>query len=154
VATPRQSAGLLLFRREPLEVLLAHMGGPFWARRDEGAWTVPKGELEPGEEALPAAMREFEEEMGRPAPAGEPLALGTVRQAAGKLVTAFALEGDFDPAAIRSNTFTTEWPPRSGRMATFAEVDRAAWLDLDDAKARIVKGQVPLLDRLAELLSP
>ena len=134
-------------------MLLVHMGGPFWARRDAGAWTVPKGELEPGEEALPAALREFEEEMGRPPPAGETLALGTVRQAAGKLVTAFAREGDFDPAGLRSNTFTVEWPPRSGRSVTFPEVDRAAWLSVAEARPRIVKAQAALLDRLVALLA-
>ena len=128
------------------------MGGPLWVRREEGAWTVPKGELQPGEEPLAAALREFEEEMGWPPPAGEPLPLGTVRQAGGKVVAGFALEGDFDPAALRSNTFETEWPPRSGRRATFPEVDRAAWFTVEDGKAVIVKGQVPLLDRLVELL--
>jgi predicted NUDIX family NTP pyrophosphohydrolase len=144
------SAGILLFRRTDrgLEVLLAHMGGPFWARKDEGAWTIPKGELEDGEAPLDGARREFTEELGLPVPDGEVLELGEVRQRAGKTVVAFALEGDLDPGAVVPGTFEMEWPPRSGRLQAFPEVDRAAWLDLDLAAAKLVAGQRPLLERL------
>src|SRR5436309_1989670 len=125
---PKRSAGILLYRRrgEVLEFLLVHPGGPFWAKRDRGAWSIPKGEYAAGEDALPAAVREFEEETGM-RPSGSFLPLGEIIQAGRKIVVAWAVEGDFDPAQFRSNTFTTEWPPRSGREATFPEVDRAAW---------------------------
>ncbi len=147
-----RSAGILLFRRRDgaLEVLLAHPGGPFWARRDAGAWTIPKGLIEPGETAEAAARREFLEELGTEA-AGALVALGSVRQRGGKHVEAFALEGDFDVATLRSNTFETEWPPRSGRMNTYPEIDRIAWLDLPAARIQILEAQRPLLDRLEAL---
>jgi predicted NUDIX family NTP pyrophosphohydrolase len=146
---PKQSAGLLMFRRrEPtLEVFLVHPGGPFWARKDLGAWSVPKGEHQADEDPLAAARREFAEETGI-VPEGAFLALDPIRQAGGKVVRAFALEGDCDPATIHSNTFVMEWPPRSGRQQTFPEVDRAAWFAIDEARRRIVKGQAPLLDQL------
>ncbi len=142
----KHSAGLLLYRRTDagVEVLLVHPGGPFWARRDEGAWSIPKGEVGAGEDAFAAALREFAEEVGAP-PAGDPIALAPVRQAGGKLVQAWALAGDLDPAAIRSNTFTLEWPPRSGLQREFPEVDRAAWFSLDEASRRVNRGQRPLL---------
>src|SRR3954466_7788839 len=124
------SAGLLLYRHTggEVEVLLAHPGGPFWARRDDGAWTIPKGLIEADEAAEAAARREFREELGIEA-VGTLLPLGSIRQRSGKHVEAFALEGDFDVAALRSNTFETEWPPRSGQRQTFPELDRAAWMD-------------------------
>jgi len=131
-----------------LEVLLVHPGGPFWAKRNEGAWSIPKGEIEPGETALDVARREFEEELGVPPPADEELTpLGTIRQAGGKLVHAWALRGDLDVARVRSVTFSLEWPPRSGRIQEFAEVDRAAWFDLDEARRMILQSQLPLLER-------
>ncbi len=130
------------------EVLLGHMGGPYWARRDEGAWTIPKGEIEPDEDPLAVARREFEEEIGVPVPDGELVDLGEVRQVGGKVVRAWAVEGDLDASAIVSNTFEIEWPPRSGRMQAFPEIDRAAWFDLPTARTRIVAGQRALLDRL------
>jgi len=145
---PRRSAGLLLFRRPGPEVLLVHPGGPFWARKDRAAWSIPKGEIEPGEEPPDVARREFSEELGLPVPPGELTDLGEVRQAGGKVVHAYALEGDLDPGAISSNSFETEWPPRSGRRAAFPEVDRAAWFDLATAREKLVPGQVPLLERL------
>jgi predicted NUDIX family NTP pyrophosphohydrolase len=146
------SAGLLLYRLRDgaTEVLLGHMGGPFWAGRDAGAWSIPKGELADGEEALAAARREFAEELGHPPPAGEPLPLGEVRQRGGKRVVAFALEGDFDPAALDPGTFEMEWPPRSGRRRRFPEVDRVAWLGLDDARRLVVRAQAELIERLAD----
>jgi predicted NUDIX family NTP pyrophosphohydrolase len=146
------SAGLLLYRRHggATEVLLGHMGGPFWARRDAGAWSIPKGELADGEDALAGARREFAEELGHPPPPGEPLPLGEVRQAGGKRVVAFALEGDFDPAALDPGTFEMEWPPRSGRRRAFPEVDRVAWLGLDDARRLVVRAQAELIERLAD----
>jgi predicted NUDIX family NTP pyrophosphohydrolase len=149
---PAQSAGLLLFRRTPsgLEVLLGHMGGPFFARRDAGAWSIPKGEFGADEEAYVAARREFEEEFGAPPPDAPVIELGTVRQRNGKQVTAWALESDFDAATIVSNTFELEWPPRSGRTQTFPEIDRAAWFDLATARTKLVAGQDVLLDRLLE----
>jgi predicted NUDIX family NTP pyrophosphohydrolase len=145
----RESAGLLLFRRaaQGLEVLLVHPGGPLWARRDAGAWSIPKGEVEPGEDALAAARREVEEETGLRA-AGPFLPLGAVRQRGGKRVAAWAVEGEFDPAALRSGRFEMEWPPRSGRRQSFPEVDRAAWFGLPEARRRILDGQRPLLDAL------
>lgn len=143
---------MLLFRERDgaLEVLLGHMGGPFWARKDEGAWSIPKGELEDGEEPLAGARREFAEELGHPAPDGPVLSLGEIRQRAGKRVIAFAIEGNFDPATLDPGTFELEWPPRSGRLQSFPEVDRVAWFALDAAKAKVVKGQVPLLERLPD----
>jgi len=131
-----------------VEVLLGHMGGPFWQRRQEGAWTIPKGEVEPGEEPLAVARREFHEELGMPVPPGDLVDLGEVRQAGGKVVRAWAVEGDLDVEAIVSNTFEIEWPPKSGRIQSFPEIDRAAWFDLESARAVIVAGQRPLLDRL------
>lgn len=147
------SAGLIVFRERDLvlEVLLGHMGGPFWARRDEGAWSIPKGELDEGEEPLAAALREFAEELGHAPPAGPWLELGEIRQRAGKTVIAFAVEGEFDPAQLQPGTFEMRWPPRSGRVQAFPEVDRVAWFDLPTAKAKIVKRQVALLERLAAL---
>lgn len=148
-----RSAGILLYRRRSgaLEVLLAHPGGPFWARRDDGAWTIPKGLIDAGETPEAAARREFSEELGVEA-IGTLLPLGSVRQRGGKHVEAFALEGDFDVAALRSNTFETEWPPRSGRMTTYLEVDRAAWMDLATARIKLLEAQRPLLDRLEDAL--
>ena len=150
-----KSAGLLLYRRREgrIEVLLGHMGGPFWARKDERAWSIPKGEHPEAEDALAAARREFAEETGAPPPDGPTLDLGEVRQSGGKRVTAWAVEGDLDPAAVKSNTFLLEWPPRSGRRQEFPEIDRAGWFDLDTARRKIVKGQVALVDRLEERLS-
>jgi predicted NUDIX family NTP pyrophosphohydrolase len=150
---PSQSAGLLLFRRTDgrLEILLGHMGGPFFARRDEGAWSIPKGEYEPDEEPRAAARREFEEEFGTPPPSAAALLdLGTVRQRNGKLVTAWALESDFDVTTIVSNTFELEWPPKSGRRQSFPEIDRAEWFDIDTARSKMIVGQDALLDRLLE----
>jgi predicted NUDIX family NTP pyrophosphohydrolase len=147
---PKTSAALLLFRhREELEVLIAHMGGPFWARKDAGAWSIPKGEYT-DEEPLAAARREFAEEMGSPAPDGEVIPLGTVRQSGGKTVTTFAVEGDFDLDGFASNTFEMEWPRGSGRMQAFPEVDRAEWVTVAVARDKLVKGQVPVLDALQE----
>lgn len=152
-ATPKVSAGILLFRRRPsgVEVLLVHPGGPFWAKKDEGAWSVPKGLAHEGEDSLTAARREFAEETGASAE-GPFLDLGVHRQASGKIVAAFACEGALDPAALKSNTFAMEWPPRSGRTAEFPEVDRAGWFSLEAAAVRIVKGQRPILAALAEVL--
>jgi predicted NUDIX family NTP pyrophosphohydrolase len=144
------AAGLLLFRRKPagLEVLLVHPGGPFWARRDLGVWSLPKGEVAPGEDPLSAARREFREETGLE-PSGTLFPLGQVKQPSGKVVRAWALEGDFDPNALKSNTFVMEWPKGSGQMREFPEVDRAAWFDLAEARLYILAAQAPLLDVLA-----
>lgn len=150
------SAGILLYRRTEhgLQVLLAHPGGPFWARKDLGAWTLPKGELEPGEEPAVAAVREVSEELGLSL-AGQPLLpLGTVRQNSGKIVHGWACEHDFDPDHLVSNLTEIEWPHGSGRMHRFPEVDRAAWFDLTEAAARILPGQKPFLARLVEVLPP
>jgi predicted NUDIX family NTP pyrophosphohydrolase len=133
-------------------VLIGHMGGPFWARKDDGAWSIPKGEYGDGEEPLAVARREFEEELGSPVPADELVPLGEVRQSGGKRLTVWAAEGDLDAAACRSNTFELEWPPRSGRVQEFPEIDRAAWLPVDEARAKLVKAQVAFLDRLLERL--
>jgi len=153
-SAPR-SAGILLHRRRggELQVLLVHPGGPFWARRDEGAWSIPKGEYEPGEEPLAAARREFAEELGCPAPAGESSDLGEIRQRSGKLVRAFALEGDLDPAGIVSNTCEVIWPPRSGRRMEIPEVDRAEWFSLAQARRKLIPAQATLLERLVEQLA-
>ncbi|MFH8371055.1 NUDIX domain-containing protein [Streptomyces sp. NPDC018031] len=154
--TGKHSAGLLVFRHGDgtgPEVLLGHMGGPFWSRKDARAWTIPKGEYQPGEEdPQAAARREFTEELGLPPPPGPLLPLGSVRQSGGKRVTAWAVEGDLDPGAVVPGTFTMEWPPRSGRQESFPEVDRVAWWRPGDARERIVAGQRVFLDRLLELL--
>ena len=145
---PVRSSGVLLFRLRDggPEVLLGHMGGPFWAKEDDGAWSVPKGEHDPDEDAEAAARREFAEELGLPVPATELIPLGEVRGR--KLLTVWAAEGDLDVTAVRSNTFTVEWPPRSGRQQEFPEIDRAAWFDVDTARAKVVAAQRPFLDRL------
>lgn len=152
---PKTSAGILLFRRTALgpEVLLAHMGGPFWARKDAGAWTIPKGEVEHGESPEAAAIREFTEETGHRV-SGALLPLGHVTQAGGKVVHAWAVEGDVDPRTLSSTTVTIEWPRGSGRMLDVPELDRAAWFRVDEARTRLLAGQVPLLDRLMALLPP
>jgi predicted NUDIX family NTP pyrophosphohydrolase len=144
---PQRSAGILLHRPGP-EVLLVHPGGPFFARRDDGAWSIPKGLYEDGEEPLAAARREFAEELGSPCPDGPALELGEIRQRNGKRVTAWAVAGDLDPTAITSNTFELEWPPRSGRLQTFPEVDRAGWFTIDAARVKILAAQAAFLDRL------
>lgn len=146
---PQESAGVLMYRWRGgvLEVLLAHPGGPFWRTRDAGAWTIPKGGIAPGETAEAAARREFGEELGAP-PAGTLRPLARIRQRGGKWVEAFAVQGDFEVAALRSNVFAMEWPPRSGRHTEFPEVDRAEWFDLANARRRILASQVPLLDAL------
>jgi len=151
----RRSAGILLHRQgaEGRQVLLVHPGGPFWARRDDGAWSIPKGEYEEGEEPLACALREFEEELGSALEhAGELVELGEVRQRNRKLVTAWAAEGDLDPEAVRSNTFSMEWPPRSGRRQEFPEIDRAAWFTLAHAREKLVEAQAAFVDRLEERL--
>lgn len=152
---PKLSAGLMLYRSgaDTIEVLIVHPGGPFWAKRDDGAWSLPKGEYGPGEDPLEVAVREFREELGVDPPADpSPAFLGEVRQAGGKRVTAWALRGDVDVSSVVSNTFTMEWPPRSGRTREFPEVDRAGWFDLESARRKLVSGQVGFIDRLAELL--
>ncbi|MEU8827939.1 NUDIX domain-containing protein [Streptomyces sp. NPDC048636] len=152
--TEKRSAGILLFRGAgpALEVLLGHMGGPFWAAKDERAWSVPKGEYTEEETPEAAARREFEEELGLPPPHGELLPLGSVRQTGGKLVTVWALAGDLDPAEVTPGTFTMEWPRRSGRMREFPEIDRVEWLDPERARTKIVAKQELFLDRLDALL--
>lgn len=144
-----QSAGIVLYRRRgpALEVLLVHPGGPYWVNKDAGAWSIPKGEFDTGEAPADAARREFEEETGQPL-SGELTALAPVTQSRGKTVHPFAVEGDVDSAAIASNVFSVEWPPRSGRMQAFPEIDRAAWFALDEARVRIVAGQRPILDEV------
>jgi predicted NUDIX family NTP pyrophosphohydrolase len=153
---PSRSAGILLYRLTASvpEVLLVHPGGPFWARRDVGAWSIPKGELGAEEDGPQAARREFEEELGQAVPGGEMLPLGETRQAGGKHVEAWALAGDIDVTAIKSNLFDLEWPPRSGLTAQFLEVDRAAWFDLATAATKIIPGQKIFLERLEDILSP
>jgi len=150
-----RSAGILLYRRDPdgLRLLLVHPGGPFWRGRDEGAWMIPKGLVEPGEAPLATALREFEEELGA-RPEGEPRPLCEVRQAGGKRVEAFALEGDFDPADLKSNAFTIEYPPKSGSFRAFPEVDEARWFTLAEARAKILKSQTPIIDALEQLVIP
>jgi len=132
--------------------MLVHMGGPFWSRKDAGAWSIPKGEYGPGEDPLAAARREFTEETGLAPPPGEPLSLGAVRQGSGKLVEAWALEGDLDVSEIRSNLFELEWPRGSGRMREFPEVDRAGWFGLTSAAEKLVRAQVPFIERLERAL--
>jgi len=146
----KTAAGIFLFRRRPSgpEVLLVHLGGPFWARKDHGAWSIPKGEPNPGEEMLAAARREFREETGFD-PAGIPFALGQVKQPGGKVVHAWALEGDFDVTSLKSNMFSVESPGGSGRFREYPEVDRAEWFDFTEARLRLIPAQVPLLDVLA-----
>jgi predicted NUDIX family NTP pyrophosphohydrolase len=147
------SAGILLFRRHPdLEVMLVHPGGPFWTKKDVGAWSIPKGLANEGEDLLEAAKREFLEETGAPAE-GVFLDLRAHKQPGGKTVVAWACEGDFDPALLKSNTFTLEWPPRSGRMAEFPEIDRAAWYSIDEALVKINKGQKPIIAALENLIA-
>lgn len=150
---PKRSAGLLLYRRkdESIEVFLVHPGGPFWSKKDLGAWSIPKGEYGDDETPLAAARREFEEETGFLPPPGA-MELGEVKQAGGKLVKAWAAEGDCDPARLVSNTCETEWPPRSGRMIEIPEVDRAAWFPIEDAHVRIFQSQQPFLERLKQKL--
>jgi predicted NUDIX family NTP pyrophosphohydrolase len=150
---PKESAGLLLFRRRAgqVEVLLVHPGGPFFAKKDLGAWSIPKGELAEGEEPLAGARREVAEETGLN-PDGPFLSLGAVRQSAAKTVHAWAAEADCDPAAIKANTFELEWPPRSGKRQHFPEIDRAGWFSLSAAREKMLAGQIPLLDRLAAAL--
>jgi len=156
---PRPSAGVLLYRRTPgvvpgIEVLAGHMGGPFWARRDERAWSIPKGEFAAGEEPLAVALREFEEELGTPAPDLSYAELGRFRYSSGKTVTVFAAEAPaFEVAELRSNTFALEWPPRSGRIREFPELDRVAWLPLADARRLLVAGQVPALEALERAIA-
>jgi predicted NUDIX family NTP pyrophosphohydrolase len=146
----KASAGILLYRRAGagIEVLLAHPGGPYFAGRDQGAWTIPKGEIEAGEVADAVARREFEEETGHPVPDGSLVELGTIRQKGGKIVTAWAVEGDLDPATARSNTFPLEWPPRSRRFVETPEIDRVEWFAPEEARRRIKDTQVPFIDRL------
>ncbi len=158
------SAGVLLVRHRPggagthagnLEVFLVHPGGPFWAKKDEGSWSIPKGEYEEGEDALAAARREFEEETGFPAP-GDPAAyrpLQPLKQPSGKVIAAWAVEGDCDASAIRSNTFAMEWPPHSGKTQEFPEVDRAGWFTIEEARTKVFKGQHGFLDQLVRMLA-
>jgi predicted NUDIX family NTP pyrophosphohydrolase len=154
MAAAKRSAGILLYRRPErgAEVLLVHPGGPFWERKDAGAWSIPKGEHGDGEDPQACARREFEEETGTALPPGALAELGTVRLGSGKVVAAWAAEGDLDPQAIRSNTFELEWPPRSGRTQAFPEVDRAGWFGLEAAREKLNPRQAPFLDRLRELL--
>jgi len=150
---PKKSAGLLLYRETSgrLEVLLVHPGGPFWAKKDEGAWSIPKGEFEDPEDPFAAAQREFAEETGL-SPEGVAIPLRPVRQPSGKLVYAWVMKCNLDLTGFKSNTFSMEWPPKSGRHQKFAEVDRAAWITVEAARQKIVKGQVPLLDQLEDLI--
>jgi predicted NUDIX family NTP pyrophosphohydrolase len=153
---PRHSAGLLLYRFNDegnVEVLLVHPGGPFWAKKDDGAWSIPKGEFDVGEEPLSVAEREFEEELGRTPPAGARRDLGELDQSSAKRVHVWAIEGDVDAQHITSNTFDIEWPPKSGTMVSFPEVDRAAWFSLPEANVKLLVGQVGFLDRLTDSLS-
>jgi predicted NUDIX family NTP pyrophosphohydrolase len=146
------SAGVLMYRRvsRGIELLLVHPGGPFWANKDEGAWSIPKGEHDEGEDPLAAAKREFAEELGSAPPCRPFLHLGAIKQPSRKLIAAFAVEGDFDPATLRSNLFELEWPPRSGAKRTFPEVDRVEWLAPSEARTKIQPGQAPFIDRLLE----
>lgn len=146
---PERSAGILMYRRKggAVEVLLVHPGGPFWKKKDDGAWSIPKGLYETGEEALAAAKREFEEETGA-TPASEFISLGDFRQSSAKTVSVWAVEGEFDVTKLKSNTFSLEWPPKSGKVSEFPEIDRAAWFSPDEARRKILKGQRPVLDAL------
>ena len=148
----KKSAGLLLYRHagDELEVFLVHPGGPFWAKKDDGAWSIPKGEIGDEEDPLAAARRELTEETGFEVPHGDEIALDPQRQPGGKIVHAWALKADVDPAALVSNTFSIEWPPKSGRNREFPEVDRAAWFTLDEARRKILKGQAPFLSQIEE----
>jgi predicted NUDIX family NTP pyrophosphohydrolase len=152
---PKRSAGVLLYRSRngAVEVLLVHPGGPLWANKDLGAWSIPKGEYQQGEDPLVAALREFEEETGQRPPQAGLVELGEVRQRGGKVVTAWAALGDLDPAAITSNTFAMEWPPRSGSRREFPEVDRAGWFELEQARGKLLAAQAELIDRLLEVLA-
>jgi predicted NUDIX family NTP pyrophosphohydrolase len=150
---PKRSAALLVYRRGGdggLEVLIGHMGGPFWARKEARAWSIPKGEYHEAEEPLAAARREFEEEIGSPAPGGAVADLGEQRQPGGKVIVTYAVEGDLDLSGFRSNTFTMEWPRGSGQVREFPELDRAEWMSLSRACDLLVKGQVPILDALRD----
>ena len=153
---PRRSAGVLMYKRENdgLKVLLVHPGGPFWARKDLGAWSIPKGEYPEGEDPLAAALREFREETGADLSPDDLVSLGEVKLRSGKVVTAWAVEGDFDVAGLVSNTFETEWPPKSGKRQQFPEVDRAEWFEPDVAKEKLNASLAHLIDRLIEMLSP
>jgi predicted NUDIX family NTP pyrophosphohydrolase len=152
---PKHSAGLLLYRDgdDGLQVLIAHPGGPFWARKDDGAWSIPKGEYDAEEDAWEAAQREFGEELGLPVPAGTPVDLGEVRQSGGKYVRAFAVRGELDITAAQSNRVEMEWPRGSGRMLEFPEVDRVEWFAVEQARRKLLKGQLPFLDRLLAAVS-
>jgi predicted NUDIX family NTP pyrophosphohydrolase len=151
---PAESAGLLLYRLRDgkPEVLLVHPGGPFWKRRDAGAWSIPKGEIEDREAAVDVARREFKEELGQDAPSGELVPIGSVHQAGGKVVHAWTVPGDLDVGRIASITFTMEWPPRSGKLQEFPEVDMAEWFGIDAAREKMLPAQTVFLDRLAEML--
>jgi predicted NUDIX family NTP pyrophosphohydrolase len=151
---PKRSAGLLLYRGSgaDLEVLIVHPGGPFWAHRDDGVWSIPKGEYTAGENPWQAAQREFSEELGLPVPDGPRIDLGEVRQSSGKIVTAFSVNADLDIAGAQSNTVEMEWPRRSGRIRRFPEIDRAAWVTIEVARIKLLPGQQPILDRLLENL--
>ena len=147
----KQSAGILLYRKnKDVEVLLVHPGGPFWARKDNGAWSIPKGECEPDEDALTAAKREYKEEIGSDAPQGELIDLGECKVSSAKVVRTWAVEGNLDPKQVKSNEFEMEWPPKSGQTQQFPEVDKAAWFPLHTAMKKLVKGQTPILQKLAE----
>jgi len=150
----KRSAGILMYRRRGpvIELLLVHPGGPFWQNKDRGAWSLPKGEYAAGEDPLAAAKREFTEELGSALPDRAFLDLGAIKQPGGKVITAFAIEGDFDPAALKSNSFAVEWPPGSGRTQTFPEVDRAQWFSPADAREKILPGQLGFITRLLETL--
>jgi predicted NUDIX family NTP pyrophosphohydrolase len=153
---PRLSAGLLLYRFDDgaqLEILLVHPGGPFWAKKDDRVWSIPKGEYDAGEEPLDAAEREFEEELGRPAPAGARIDLGELDQSSAKRVHAWAIEADFDADSISSNSFEMEWPPKSGTLVEFPEVDRAGWFTISEAETKLLPGQVGFLGRLSAALA-
>jgi predicted NUDIX family NTP pyrophosphohydrolase len=149
----RTSAGILLWRRRAgrVEVLLGHPGGPYFAKKDAGVWSILKGEFDPSEDALTVARREFQEETGHRAPDGPVLHLGDVRQRGGKVVSAWGIEGELDPSVAASNTFEMEWPPRSGKVGAFPEIDRVEWFDVDAAKGKINPAQVPFLDRLEQI---
>ena len=151
---PKLSAGLLLYRIADggVEVLIGHPGGPFWARKDDGAWSIPKGEYAEGEDPWQAAQREFTEELGMPAPDGPRIELGTIKQPSGKVLTVFAVGGTLDVSDARSNTFDLEWPRGSGRMQAFPEIDRVGWFPIDAARTKLLKGHVAFLDRLAKRL--